>query len=358
MDTTYFKALFVIVFACHLALALEAPSPTCNGTDSYFKPTNRDVWVRYDKIHILSEPRDCPIFGNCTWRKKTHLSKWDQVHEIGVSKNYSCILLKNKATGWILNSSLCMTSDNRKSRNEPIVFSQMDYFRCERQRTIEGDKEFFTTEFKTDNGSIKTDFTPEGKIHYVLQLEQNDGNIKDEGLLSVKSSSPFEGAVLTNELVTLTMNDTDVTFEKTKNPALHKEFFYDPGGTLMTRAGGTGGNGCDLATLEVDKKKFIAFFFALKEAVAKGNRNLVASLIDYPLRWNAGKPVKIKSKDKFLKKYDSIVDTCVQQEVERQKLGEVFCNSNGITIGRGTIWVNQDEGRVLIDTINQRNCKR
>jgi hypothetical protein len=84
-----------------------------------------------------------------------------------------------------------------------------------------------------------------------------------------------------------------------------------------------------------------AFLARLKDAVERGDRALVASMIAYPseLRLNGQGPlVMIVNKSEFIAKYTSIVTERVVSELRSTTPQTVVANSQGVGTNRGAIW--------------------
>lgn len=86
-------------------------------------------------------------------------------------------------------------------------------------------------------------------------------------------------------------------------------------------------------------KTYKDFFFQLKEAVSKGDKIRVSNLIGYPVAVH-GDDIKytIKSKNEFLKLYDSIFSARLLEILKQQKFQDLFARWSGVMIGNGEIW--------------------
>lgn len=94
-----------------------------------------------------------------------------------------------------------------------------------------------------------------------------------------------------------------------------------------------------LETLFGEAQPYREFFIALKQALAAGDRQAVADMVEYPLRTRiAGKPATIPAPDAFLAHYDELMTPAVSAAVEKQRYGELFANSQGVMIGDGKVW--------------------
>lgn len=97
------------------------------------------------------------------------------------------------------------------------------------------------------------------------------------------------------------------------------------------------------------------FLDDLQHSVAADDRAHVVGMVHFPIRITvAGKPLTLRSKDQLLKYYDVAFDSKVKGFIAKQKFSALFCNWQGIMIGRGEIWINStgNSSRLKIVTIN------
>ncbi len=97
------------------------------------------------------------------------------------------------------------------------------------------------------------------------------------------------------------------------------------------------------------------FLEDLQHSVAADDRAHVADMVRFPIRITvAGKPLTLRTRDQLLKYYDVAFDSKVKGFIAKQKFSELFCNWQGIMIGRGEIWINVagKPSRLRIVTIN------
>ena len=84
------------------------------------------------------------------------------------------------------------------------------------------------------------------------------------------------------------------------------------------------------------------FLRALQVAVAKKHRAKVASMVDYPVTVTIAKrKKKIKTSKELIRHYRAIFNAKVKRAIARQKVEKLFVNQQGVMIGRGEIWFNQ-----------------
>ncbi len=79
--------------------------------------------------------------------------------------------------------------------------------------------------------------------------------------------------------------------------------------------------------------------------VAAGNRNAIAAAIDFPLR-------VVKTKAKFLARYDQLFNDQVRRAVRDQNLNQIWRNYQGAMFGRGALWFGQRNDRFMVIAIN------
>ena len=78
----------------------------------------------------------------------------------------------------------------------------------------------------------------------------------------------------------------------------------------------------------------------LQRAVAKHDVATVASLVHYPIKVNPGKrPFLVKNEKAFIKDYDNIITSDIQDAIFKQKYENLFVNSEGAMIGDGEVWI-------------------
>ncbi|WP_411346583.1 hypothetical protein ACE3MZ_11595 [Paenibacillus sp. WLX1005] len=89
-----------------------------------------------------------------------------------------------------------------------------------------------------------------------------------------------------------------------------------------------------------DPGAFDAFFGKLQLAVKKNNKQLVSSLVNYPLRVNTGKKVYFfKSPTRFIAKYDSIITPKVKKELLNSTQKDLFATWQGVSTKNGAVWM-------------------
>jgi hypothetical protein len=98
---------------------------------------------------------------------------------------------------------------------------------------------------------------------------------------------------------------------------------------------------------------FSNFFTTLQTAAAKQDKVTIAKLINYPLRVNkAGKSRHIKAEVGVENYFSKIFTDKVLQAITHQKYADLFCRDQGVMIGNGEVWINQQGDKIGIYAIN------
>jgi hypothetical protein len=102
-------------------------------------------------------------------------------------------------------------------------------------------------------------------------------------------------------------------------------------------------------------KPYEEFFTRLKTAVADGDKETVASMVDYPFHARIkGKAVKIRDQKHFVADYDQVITSKVKDAVAKQTYATLFANWQGVMIGDGEVWFN---GICSDDSCKQQTVK-
>ena len=97
----------------------------------------------------------------------------------------------------------------------------------------------------------------------------------------------------------------------------------------------------NLDTLFGDHVPYEKFFDKLKKAVGSGDKETIASMVDYPFQARIkGKAVKIRDQKHFIADYDQIITSKVKDALARQTYATLFANWQGVMIGDGEVWFN------------------
>lgn len=90
-----------------------------------------------------------------------------------------------------------------------------------------------------------------------------------------------------------------------------------------------------------DHTKYQAVINAYQQAVAEGDKEGVAKLIDYPLAATIdGKQTSIKDATNFVQNYDKIITPAIAGVIKAQKYSELMVNGKGVMFGSGETWIN------------------
>lgn len=111
-----------------------------------------------------------------------------------------------------------------------------------------------------------------------------------------------------------------------------------------------------------DEGEVERFFTAFKEAVARGDKGRVASMVSYPIaaRRSDGRRVRLRNRAAFVRSYDAIFDGAFKKLIAETGVGDLWAKSSGVATPRGEVWFNgvvRDEKRpeeyvILITSIN------
>ena len=94
-------------------------------------------------------------------------------------------------------------------------------------------------------------------------------------------------------------------------------------------------------TLLGDHAKYRAVIDAYQKAVAAGDKEAVAALVDYPFSATIdGKRTPIKNAAGFVENYDKIVTPAIASAIKAQKYSELMVNGKGVMFGSGQTWIN------------------
>lgn len=243
----------------------------------------------------------------------------------------------------------CEASAPRQVRADDYSFSS-DRVRCYSERTIVGDAEFYSGDFKADAGGLRTRFLGAGKVRYEAAIVAPRCKAEITGIAAL-GDAPL---VVTDGAVQLTFWDGGVAVHLgmgTACPGFQQEFFYDPdpGGNNLVAPNWIG-SGCDLDEPGISKRAFVSFFYAFQRAVAVDDRKAVARMVSYPLaanvaRGSGGKSLRITTPGQFLSSYGRVFDRCIRRWIANQRIGDLWCNHSGVTFDGGALWIAQGEGR-------------
>lgn len=81
------------------------------------------------------------------------------------------------------------------------------------------------------------------------------------------------------------------------------------------------------------------FLAELQEAVARDERERVASMVSFPMRLNSGRGrTLVRNRRDFLRRYGRIFNAKVRAALARQDEPGLFVNYQGVMVGNGEIW--------------------
>jgi hypothetical protein len=84
------------------------------------------------------------------------------------------------------------------------------------------------------------------------------------------------------------------------------------------------------------------FFISFKEAIAKGDKRKVASLVSYPIMVNLanGRRTKIGNVADFVRAYDHIFDAKFKRLIATTEVKDLWAKYSGVAMPGGEIWFN------------------
>ena len=96
-----------------------------------------------------------------------------------------------------------------------------------------------------------------------------------------------------------------------------------------------------------------SFLVTLQKVVESGDSAKFARLVHYPVRINGTHVVKITKRSELTRKYASIMTSDVRQAILTQNPECLFANGQGVMIGNGQIWFQQESsGKMKVISIN------
>lgn len=100
-----------------------------------------------------------------------------------------------------------------------------------------------------------------------------------------------------------------------------------------------------------DARDFLA---RLKSAAQAGDRQILASMIRYPLTIHADGQEAATYRDaaKLLRNFTSVFTPAVISAIKRAEYQSLFVNDQGAMIGDGEIWFSGANGAILIKAVN------
>lgn len=100
-------------------------------------------------------------------------------------------------------------------------------------------------------------------------------------------------------------------------------------------------------------KEFEKSFNSIKYLVKNNEKLKVASYVSYPLNVNKkDEKIKIKSKEEFIKNYDTIITEDVKKALLNQDVTKTFVNYQGVMVGDGQMWFTHIKNKAMIYAIN------
>jgi hypothetical protein len=104
-----------------------------------------------------------------------------------------------------------------------------------------------------------------------------------------------------------------------------------------------------------DPEKFNEFFRTVQELVAKDDKEKLADYVLYPMNvFTPDKKEQIKDRKAFIANYDRIFTKSIKENLQNQKIEDLFANWQGVSTEGGLLWFGVREGGLVgIMTVNQ-----
>ena len=111
---------------------------------------------------------------------------------------------------------------------------------------------------------------------------------------------------------------------------------------------------CDLSVYgDTSASAFTTFDRELRQAAAEGDASKMALLVEYPLRVNGpGGAYYIRDASSLYGHFKQIFTPNILKAVQKQRLSDIDCESDGIDYGDGDLWVDRRETGYAIQVVN------
>ncbi len=95
------------------------------------------------------------------------------------------------------------------------------------------------------------------------------------------------------------------------------------------------------AVAGLEDKEVEVFFLSFKDAVGKGDRKKVASLVQFPVRvtLSSGRRMRIKTATEFLRNYNQIFGAELKKLIAETEVKDLWAKSAGVATPRGEVWI-------------------
>jgi hypothetical protein len=89
-----------------------------------------------------------------------------------------------------------------------------------------------------------------------------------------------------------------------------------------------------------DDREVEQFFISFKDAIAKGDKKKVASLVSYPIKvaLSSGRRRRIRNPAGFISAYDHIFDAKFKRIITETDVKNLWAKSTGVAMPYGEIW--------------------
>jgi hypothetical protein len=119
-------------------------------------------------------------------------------------------------------------------------------------------------------------------------------------------------------------------------------------------------NKYDMSRSGVNQAEVINFICELKTAFTNNDKQTISGMVDYPFCVHVGDTMKkIGTRKEFLENFDNIFNKRVRTVLENFSYESVFSTWQGVSFGRGEIWISQSIGGLIkIQAINNEDWKK
>jgi hypothetical protein len=95
-------------------------------------------------------------------------------------------------------------------------------------------------------------------------------------------------------------------------------------------------------------------FRSFKQAIVNNRKQLVVSLMRFPLQVNGGGQGQVMNTSAdLLRRYEQVFPRAVIATISRANPQAVFCTSEGGSFGNGVVWARAQGGRTAIEVVNR-----
>ena len=96
----------------------------------------------------------------------------------------------------------------------------------------------------------------------------------------------------------------------------------------------------------------VRYLAALRTAASTKDPDAMARLVIFPLQVNASPAYTVNNAVDLRQRFSTIFDDDMLKAIAVQKPDDVFCNSQGVMLGNGEAWIDQEGDRIGIVVVN------